>query len=200
MTKQGRPSGDWEAQRARVSDATWRVIAEHGLEGTSMRAIAAEMGVTTGVLSHYFRGKQQLLHFAMKSMFDALYASFRKAAEIKPAGDALRSLAMIALPNDGQSRLEWSVYLSYLSQAPRNPDYEQEIIQRTSTLKNIASRVIAQGQKEGTLSSNIDADKVIDEIQSTVEGLGVLSMVTPERFSRRRQSEMIDAIVKRIEN
>jgi AcrR family transcriptional regulator len=42
-------------RRLDVSEAAWRVIAREGLDRTSLRAIAQELGCTTGVVTHYFR-------------------------------------------------------------------------------------------------------------------------------------------------
>src|SRR5687767_8229102 len=55
-----RPVRNPEA-RVRVVEAAWRVVAAEGVQGATMRAIAAEAGVTTGFVTHYFEDKQELL-------------------------------------------------------------------------------------------------------------------------------------------
>jgi len=42
---------DWDARRDEVLAATWRVIARHGLAGTTVRKIAREAGYSAGVLA-----------------------------------------------------------------------------------------------------------------------------------------------------
>src|SRR5437764_228820 len=56
---------DWDARRDEVLAATWRVIARHGLAGTTVRKIAREAGYSAGVLAHYFSGKQDILGSAL---------------------------------------------------------------------------------------------------------------------------------------
>ena len=56
----GRVTRNPEA-RTRVVAAAWRVVASEGVHGATMRGIAAEAGVTTGFVTHYFADKQQLL-------------------------------------------------------------------------------------------------------------------------------------------
>jgi AcrR family transcriptional regulator len=48
-------------RRIEVAKAAWQVIIREGLDRTSMRAIAQELGSSTGVVTHYFRfsAKQQ---------------------------------------------------------------------------------------------------------------------------------------------
>lgn len=51
-----------EERRAQIVDAAVLVFAEKGFDGASMRDIAREVGVTEGLLYHYFESKEQLLH------------------------------------------------------------------------------------------------------------------------------------------
>src|SRR5215469_9596331 len=69
---QARPQNESEERRNEVVKATWRVIAREGLDKASMRAIAHELGTSTGVLTHYFRDKDQMLDFVLSSMAESL--------------------------------------------------------------------------------------------------------------------------------
>ena len=57
--------GDHEARRLAVSEAVWRVLADRGFGVLRLRAVAAEMGASTGLLTHYFPTKRALLVYAM---------------------------------------------------------------------------------------------------------------------------------------
>lgn len=46
--------------RARICRAALRAFAERGFAGTSIRAVAAEAGVSAGLVQHYFRTKREL--------------------------------------------------------------------------------------------------------------------------------------------
>ena len=61
MRAASRTVADGQDRRAEVVAATRRVIARDGLDKASMRAIAQELGCTTGVLTHYFRDKEAML-------------------------------------------------------------------------------------------------------------------------------------------
>ena len=45
---------DHDLQKEKFADATRRLIARVGLEGITMRAVAAEAGLSYGSLFHYF--------------------------------------------------------------------------------------------------------------------------------------------------
>ena len=56
---------DHDARRRDVSEAVWRVLARHGFGGLTLRAVAAEMGASTGLLTHYFPSKDALVRHAL---------------------------------------------------------------------------------------------------------------------------------------
>ncbi|SNB78366.1 transcriptional regulator, TetR family [Arboricoccus pini] len=53
-------------RRQQLMDATIRAIHRHGLGETTVQRIAAEAGVSTGIVHHYFRGKNDLLATTMR--------------------------------------------------------------------------------------------------------------------------------------
>ena len=52
---------DHDLQRVKFAEAAMSLIARDGLEGVTMRAVAAEAGLSYGSLFHYFSSKDELL-------------------------------------------------------------------------------------------------------------------------------------------
>ncbi|MGB3635817.1 MAG: TetR family transcriptional regulator, partial [Rubrobacteraceae bacterium] len=52
---------DHEERRRELAEAVWRVILRDGVEGVSVRNVAAEAGWSTGALRHYVGTKEDLL-------------------------------------------------------------------------------------------------------------------------------------------
>ncbi len=50
-----------EARRQQLIDATARCLAKYGLDGTSVRHVAAEAGVSPGLVRHHFAGMRDLI-------------------------------------------------------------------------------------------------------------------------------------------
>ncbi|MDA3643946.1 helix-turn-helix domain containing protein [Saccharopolyspora indica] len=65
--------------RARIRDTAMRMFADRGADGTSMRAVAAEAGVSIGLVQHHFGSKAGLRKacddFAIGSMLDEARAA-----------------------------------------------------------------------------------------------------------------------------
>lgn len=75
-----RAKGDHEARRLEVSEAVWRVLATRGFGGLTLRAVATELGATTGLLTHYFPAKSDLLAHALDLLEQRTAARARRTS------------------------------------------------------------------------------------------------------------------------
>ncbi|MCA2223550.1 TetR/AcrR family transcriptional regulator [Nonomuraea aurantiaca] len=55
---------DHDQRRVQIARAFQRLLAAEGLGGVSFSRVAAEAGVSVGLIQHYFAGKDELLRFA----------------------------------------------------------------------------------------------------------------------------------------
>jgi TetR/AcrR family transcriptional repressor of bet genes len=62
---------DHQERREAISLSGWKVVQERGLDGLAMRAVAAA-DCTTGMVTHYFRDKRELLAHARSVMVEAV--------------------------------------------------------------------------------------------------------------------------------
>jgi AcrR family transcriptional regulator len=76
-------------RRAQILDALERCLARHGLEGTSLDAVAAEAGVARPVIRHYFGNRDALLAAAVERVLAAYRADLDAALRALPAGRRL---------------------------------------------------------------------------------------------------------------
>lgn len=77
----GSPTPKAERTRARILDTALRLFLERGYEGTTMRAVAAEAGVSLGNAYYYFRSKEHLVQGFYARMHDEHVAACRPALE-----------------------------------------------------------------------------------------------------------------------
>ncbi len=82
-----------EERRDQILDAAVQVFAEKGFGGASIRDIAAAVGVTEGLLYHYFEGKEQLMQACWKERsWRAHLERILASAGTKPLESVLREL------------------------------------------------------------------------------------------------------------
>jgi len=80
-----------------VVESSARVFAEHGYAETSVSELAERLGLATGALYHYFRGKEELLIEICDQLMEPLLAATREllATDSSPAQDQLRDLVRL---------------------------------------------------------------------------------------------------------
>ena len=69
-----------EAERRKdLITATLDSVSEHGLEGATVRDIAARAGVTGGLIRHYFSGKDEMVQAAYREMLASMTGTAMEA-------------------------------------------------------------------------------------------------------------------------
>ena len=62
---------DHDKRRREIADVAVRLIAREGLEAVTVRRIAAEVGYSTTVVTHYFKNKHELLLWTYRTLGEA---------------------------------------------------------------------------------------------------------------------------------
>ncbi|MDH2426078.1 TetR/AcrR family transcriptional regulator [Sphaerisporangium sp. TRM90804] len=65
---------DHEQRRARLVEAVWALAIQSGLEGVTLRRVAAEAGVSMGQVQHYYPSMRELVRDALDRAVRALNA------------------------------------------------------------------------------------------------------------------------------
>ena len=104
---------DAEAQRLSIAEAAIRVIGDGGLESARLRDVARSAGVTTGAVTHYFDGKDEVLLAALDEMVRRILEQQTSLPADMPPGEAVFEMACDILPLDEPSRTEWRVWLAF---------------------------------------------------------------------------------------
>lgn len=84
-----------EDRRRQLGEATLRCIAKHGNAGVSVRQIAAEAGVSPGLITHHFGELEELIAYAFDLMSDRLLAAINEAVDAAPQTPETRLDAFI---------------------------------------------------------------------------------------------------------
>lgn len=108
---------DHTQRRHEISDAVWRVADEHGLNAVSLRRVAAEAGVSMGLVQHYFASRDEMMLFAMEAVGERVARECGAAlAEMTDPGPRERVGVLLRqwLPADEQRRREARSQFAFL--------------------------------------------------------------------------------------
>ena len=178
-------------RRLEVSDAAWRVIVREGLDRASMRAIAQELGSTTGVVTHYFRNKEALLLFALHQVTARLRDIMVSATQEAQAADRLVALLAAFLPID-EARLDiLKVWVAFLGYAVGRDDLMAEHRQSSGELRQIVIRELTELREAGTLRSGIDPESEANVLLALANGISLDTLLQARALTPEQQLQAI---------
>src|SRR5947199_243161 len=109
-------------RRRQLIDATIVSIGRYGLADTTVQRISREAGVSSGIIHHYFGGKNELLEATMRRLLQRLHDDVVTA--LAPARTAEERLIAVIESNFAASQFQAGVisaWLAFWAEAPRVP-------------------------------------------------------------------------------
>ena len=182
---------DHDERRERIAEAAWRVIEREGPDGANLRRIAREAGYTTGVVTHYFRDKRDLMAFAFGLVVERSTSRMAGAAAEAGAEGALAQL----LPLDEERRRETTVWLALMGASLSDPDLAAELRRRYRRAREATLPMFREALVEAQAG---DPDDVADELLAAVDGITVDALTDPERFPPGRQMALLRRALARL--
>ncbi|MDG4790086.1 TetR/AcrR family transcriptional regulator [Micromonospora sp. WMMD1102] len=182
---------DHHERRRLIADALLRVAVRHGFEGVSLRHVATEAGVTSGMVQHYFRTKDEMMQFALGVVRERNEARITEAVSRlgpDPAPrDFLRAVLAGLLPLDDASRADGLVALAFLAYAALRPEAGASLRRDTSQLVAHLADQIRRVRTTDGARADIDPDAAAAGLLAVTEGLGtylLTAQTTPENALR----------------
>ena len=173
-----------EERREEIVEAAWRVIEREGLAGADLREIAGEAGYTTGVITHYFRDKRELVTSAFGLLVDRSMSRMAKA--LAEAG-LMEALAQV-LPLDEERRRETAVWLALVSASLTDARLAEELKLRYRQARKAMLPVFRKSFEE---VPGEDPEEIGDELLAMVDGITVDALSDPERYPPGRQLALL---------
>jgi AcrR family transcriptional regulator len=165
-----------DLKRSEFVVASLAVIARAGLNAATLRRISAEVGCTTGSITHYFAGRDALLVEILRTVHYAAGARMLAVAR-EAASDAARleGVLLESLPLDPVRMREWKVWLAFWSAAPVEPRLAGENARRYAEWRGMLETVL------GPFCADAEATRrEASLLMALVDGLGVRLALLPQ--------------------
>jgi AcrR family transcriptional regulator len=121
-------------RREQICRAAAAVISDRGFDGTTMRMVAEEAGVSTGMLNHYFANRQDLLTQALVFVSERAQGRMRESIQgIPPGRERLVALLESALAEGQEVSETWRVWINAYGEAVRLADLRHTIESRLNS-------------------------------------------------------------------
>lgn len=156
------------ARRQQILDRAIDVFARRGSEGTSLRSIAQELGVSHAALTHYFPSRERLLVEVYKE-------AERQNGEAHPHGadaSAVDIMTESARRNHAVPGLV-QLYSTLVAAALENghPDATVFATERFARVRADLVERVRRSQAEGRLRDDVDAEAVASLVIAASDGL-----------------------------
>jgi AcrR family transcriptional regulator len=182
---------DHDERREELLQAVWRVIARDGMEGTTIRGIAKETGWSTGVLSHYFADKGDIIGSALRLAYERIATRWDEKLEGLTGAAALYELVLDNLPLDDERELETKLLMNYWSLMIRGHDLTPRPRRRGPLLIDLLTRLVREGQEAGEIRGDEAPEDIAERLLGLIDGFSLHALLNPERLTRERQISLI---------
>ncbi len=161
-----------EERKRQVAEAVISLVAREGLAAASIRRVAAEAGVSAGLVQRYFRTKRELLRFAFSHLHDA---TMRRLSEVgSRSGDVTNRLVdnlSVLLPLDEWRRAEAAVWLAFLAETQHDPVLARAHEDATRLGRELIAEAVRAAQRTGETEPTVDADSAAALLMAFLDGL-----------------------------
>lgn len=162
---------DHAVRRQGVLDALWRITRREGWDAISLRKVAAEAGVSMGLVQHYFTTKDEMLRFAIEEMAQDTRVRIRaRLAEltVPPSPQELVELVLVEMiPRTSRRQDEAEAAKVWLRRIDLRPESRGVLSQGAHDVK---TALVQQIQ----LATSADADTAAREagtLMALLDGL-----------------------------
>jgi TetR/AcrR family transcriptional repressor of bet genes len=178
-------------RRRQLIDATIKTIHQYGFADTTISKIAGAAGLSSGIISHYFGGKNALLEATMRFLMQELRADF--LARVKKARTPHERLEAIVSTNFNEEQFTPQVigaWLSFWSQVPFSAALHR--------LNNIYFGRLSSNLRHELryLTDDARAEEIAAVVAAMIDGIWVRSGLAPGRSDvaavRRMVMETLD--------
>lgn len=182
---------DREERRQQIVRTYLRIADRDGLEAATSRAVALELGISTGSLWHYFTGFNDVVFRAFQLIFDRTNA--RITAHVGDHGGlrALMALLEEALPVGEETEREALIVTNFWGRASSKPElgrFQSEV--GAMWLRQITDH-LTQAVDAGELSSATPVQELADVLMVLITGLQVECALKTPLAQTQRQWRMI---------
>lgn len=188
-----------DARRAALVAAAQESIAERGLQGATVRDIAQRAGVTSGLIRHYFTGKDEMIQAAYRHTMEAMTGLTREAIEDETLSPKTRLRhflrACVTAPVvDPRTLSLWASFISTIHADPAMAGIHREgYLEFRHLLEGLIRDVFAV---EGRPLTAAESERHAIAVNGVLDGLWIEGCLAGDLFD---ENQLVDAATISVE-
>jgi TetR/AcrR family transcriptional repressor of bet genes len=179
-----------DVRRQDMQRAAFDILAEEGFPGVTLAKVAERLGMSRGILHHYFKDKDELLEAAVR--YGNRLVSGQVAASLRRSGSPRERLVAIFEGNFDPriyiaSRAQY--WISYCAQATFSPRFARLLhVQNARMRSNLLHEL-------RLLLPEAEAERAADTLSMLMDGMWVRMAVTKDRPTKEEALAILDSML-----
>ena len=186
-------------RKTQIIEATLRLIAEHGLAGTSMSRIADEVGISNAALYRHFASRDDIVIAAHDSLIQRVLA-WLNSSSAPDALDRLRELGRTHADIFSRDIEGFNAPMfQFISWLPRDRVRDHVVSRRVEMLRWYAD-LVEEGKAQGSIRRDIETELIVAELFAWIwwEDLSYLEGLDTEA-TLAASADMFERLLARID-
>ena len=190
-------------RRTQILSAALSLFATKGLAATRITDISSKTGMSQGLIYHYYKSKEEifirLIGSAMAKMNEA-------AINLEKLPVTAKEKIILAIDGlmkgfeENENTVNYYFLITQTALSDSFPEEAKEIISSQNDVKyEIISRILSQGQKDGTVK-NYDVSEMTTIFFSSINGLALNKAIYRSKFKMPEKNILLSMFLKEIDN
>ncbi|WP_030755613.1 TetR/AcrR family transcriptional regulator [Streptomyces griseus] len=165
---------DHVSRRRLIAEAVCRLADERGLEGVTLRDVAARAQVSMGAVQRCFRTKEEMLVFTLGHIGERIGERVQAGLLRSPAQSAATALGHAATEVSllrEEHRAEARVWLAFVAQAAVNKTLAGTLTANYAALQEAFARLISEAGEDAGRPARLDPQREARTLLALVDGL-----------------------------
>ncbi|MCX7924079.1 MAG: TetR/AcrR family transcriptional regulator [Clostridia bacterium] len=174
-----------DERREQILSQALMLYAKKGLSATKITDISSALGISQGLIYHYYKSKEEIFVELIGIAFDRINGACRwlESQPLSPKEKiefAIRELLKLLEQDENAAR--YHLLIAQATATEAIPDEAKDIIKKENTFPYEAiARIMAEGQKDGSIKE-YDAKELALVFWTSINGLAIYKAVHGEKF------------------
>ncbi|WP_432051416.1 TetR/AcrR family transcriptional regulator [Streptomyces xiamenensis] len=185
---------DHAGRRRLIAEAVCRLADERGLEGVTLRDVAARAQVSMGAVQRCFHTKEEMLVFTLEQIGERIGERVRARLVESPAqsaGTALGHAATEVSLLREEHRAEARVWLAFVAQAAVSEPLARTLTANYASLQEAFTRLITEAVEGADHAASLDPRREARTLLALADGLTAHVLIG--HLTARQAHEVLDA-------
>ncbi|KQQ96331.1 hypothetical protein ASF72_19015 [Arthrobacter sp. Leaf141] len=173
---------DHDLRRREIIESVWRLIARNGFDGTTMRDLAAEMGLAYGAVNYYFPSKNDVLIASYEHVFKMTQDRFERKVGSRTGVNALWVLASEMMPIGDEARLEARVLLPFWERCASSERFAAANAVGLTAINDLFVELLDDASDAGDIALGTDSVSLAKTLLTLISGAQALAVLMPDQY------------------